>query len=55
MNAERRHISNKLVRRLILATGLALFTTLFSGCGEGHLPPKAPAPTGTINFMGSAV
>ena len=55
MNAERRLISNKLLRRLILATGLALFTTLFSGCGEGHLPPTPPPPTGTINFMGSAV
>lgn len=47
--------TNKLLKRLILATGLALLTTLFSGCGEGTLPPVPPPPTGTINFMGQAV
>jgi len=55
MNTSRQLISTKLLRRLLLATGLALFTTLFSGCGEGTLPPVPPPPTGTVNFMGSAV
>jgi hypothetical protein len=55
MNTERRSNATKLLRRLVLAIGLALLTTLFSGCGEGTLPPVPPPPTGTINFMGSAV
>lgn len=54
MNTVTRLISSKPLRRLLLTTGLALLTILFSGCGEGTLPPTPPPPTGTINFMGSA-
>lgn len=55
MRTEKPRWSTKSVlRKVTAAVVFFIIATGFNTCGEGRLPPKAPAPTGTINVLGEA-